>query len=229
MIATGHFAKIENGKLKFSDTINKDQSYFLYGINKDILEHIIFPLTGFNSKEEVRKIAEKTGLRVSSKKDSQEVCFVPNDDYKAFLELNLGKQELGDICLVDGTVLGKHNGLFNYTIGQRKGLNISYKEPLYVVEIDAINNKIIVGTNDELYKDELIAKDINLLVDTFPEEIYAKVRSRGILKKVNVEFINDKVKVKFMEAERAITKGQSVVFYDADNVCLGGGIIETIL
>lgn len=229
-IATGHFAKVENGCLMFSDTVNKDQSYFLYGIDKDVLEHVIFPLVGFESKEDVRKIAEKAGLKVSSKKDSQEVCFVPNDDYKAFLDSNLGMQVPGDICLKDGTVLGRHNGLYNYTIGQRKGLNISYKEPLYVVEIDSVNNKVIVGSNDDLFHNDLIAKDVNLLVDSFPEEIYAKVRSRGILKRVSVEFIdNNKVKVHFSEAERAITKGQSVVFYNKDNVCLGGGIIEDVL
>ena len=229
MIATGHFARVEDGLLKFSNTTNKDQSYFLYGINKDVLKHVIFPLVKFNSKDEVREEAFKAGLEVSSKKDSQEVCFVPNDDYKAFLESNLGKQKSGNIILKDGTVLGKHNGLFNYTIGQRKGLNISYKEPLYVTCIDSINNNVIVGSNDDLFHDKLIAGNINLLVDKLPNEIYAKVRSRGNLKRVNVEFINDKMLVKFDEAERAITKGQSVVLYDSSKICLGGGIIEEIL
>ncbi len=229
MIATGHFARVEDGLLKFSNTTNKDQSYFLYGINKDVLKHVIFPLVKFNSKDEVREEAFKAGLEVSSKKDSQEVCFVPNDDYKAFLESNLGKQKSGNIILKDGTVLGKHNGLFNYTIGQRKGLNISYKEPLYVTCIDSINNNVIVGSNDDLFHDKLIAGNVNLLVDKLPNEIYAKVRSRGNLKRVNVEFINDKMLVKFDEAERAITKGQSVVLYDSSKICLGGGIIEEIL
>lgn len=229
VIATGHFARVEDGLLKFSNTTNKDQSYFLYGINKDVLKHVIFPLVKFNSKDEVREEAFKAGLEVSSKKDSQEVCFVPNDDYKAFLESNLGKQKSGNIILKDGTVLGKHNGLFNYTIGQRKGLNISYKEPLYVTCIDSINNNVIVGSNDDLFHDKLIAGNINLLVDKLPDEIYAKVRSRGNLKRVNVEFINDKLLVKFDEAERAITKGQSVVLYDSSKICLGGGIIEEIL
>ena len=229
MIATGHFARVEDGLLKFSNTTNKDQSYFLYGINKDVLNHVIFPLVKFNSKDEVRKEAFKAGLEVSSKKDSQEVCFVPNDDYKAVLEGNLGKQKSGNIILKDGTVLGKHNGLINYTIGQRKGLNISYKDPLYVIELDSINNNVIVGSNDDLFHDKLVADNINLLVDELPTEVYAKVRSRGNLKRVNVEIINDKLVVKFDEAERAITKGQSVVLYDSSNTCLGGGIIEEIL
>ena len=229
-IATGHFAKVENGLLKFSNTSNKDQSYFLYGINKDVLNYVIFPLEKFSSKDEVREIAKKAGLSVSSKKDSQEVCFVPNDDYKAFLETNIGKLKSGNIILKDGTVLGKHNGLYNYTIGQRKGLNISYKEPLYVVDLDVNSNNVIVGANDDLFHDELIAKDVNLLVEKLPKNIYAKVRSRGSLKKVNIELLdNNRVKVLFDEKERAITKGQSVVFYDEFGTCLGGGIIEEIL
>ena len=200
MIATGHFARVEDGLLKFSNTANKDQSYFLYGINKDVLNHVIFPLVKFNSKDEVREEAFKAG-----------------------------KQKSGNIILKDGTVLGKHNGLINYTIGQRKGLNISYKDPLYVIELDSINNNVIVGSNDDLFHDKLVADNINLLVDELPTEVYAKVRSRGNLKRVNVEIINDKLVVKFDEAERAITKGQSVVLYDSSNTCLGGGIIEEIL
>ena len=228
-MATGHFAKVENGLLKFSDTSNKDQSYFLYGINKDVLNHVIFPLEKFKSKDEVRELAKKANLSVSYKKDSQEVCFVPNDDYKAFLVANLGKQASGNIILKDGTVLGKHNGLFNYTIGQRKGLNVSYKEPLYVIELDSINNNVIVGSNDDLFHDKLVAGNVNLLVDKLPDEVFAKVRSRGSLKQVKVELYNDKLLVKFYEKERAITKGQSVVLYDSSNTCLGGGIIEEIL
>ena len=135
----------------------------------------------------------------------------------------------GDICLKDGTVLGKHNGLMYYTVGQRKGLNISYKEPLYVIKLDTVNNKVIVGSNEELFGRELIAGDINLLVDVIPDKVYAKVRSRGLLKPCIV-FINDnKMKVKLLEDERAITLGQSVVLYDEDNRLLGGGIIEEVI
>ena len=228
-MATGHFARVVDGKLVFSNTSNKDQSYFLYGINKDVLNHVIFPLEKYSSKDEVREIAKNANLKVFSKKDSQEVCFVPNDDYKAFLEGKIDNIKSGNIILTDGTVLGKHNGLINYTIGQRKGLNIGYKEALYVVDLDTINNNVIVGSNEDLMHNELIAEDINLLVDELPNEIYAKVRSRGNLKEVKVSLEDNKMRVKFMESERAITKGQSVVLYDKDKICLGGGIIKEIL
>lgn len=228
-MATGHFARVIDGKLVFSNTSNKDQSYFLYGINKDVLNHVILPLEKFNSKDEVREIAKNANLKVFSKKDSQEVCFVPNDDYKAFLEGKIDNIKSGNIILSDGTVLGKHNGLINYTIGQRKGLNIGYKEALYVVDLDTVNNNVIVGTNDDLMHDKLVAEDINLLVDKLPNELYAKVRSRGNLKEVNVILEDDKMIVNFKEKERAITKGQSVVLYDKDMTCLGGGIIKEIL
>lgn len=228
-MATGHFARVIDGKLVFSNTSNKDQSYFLYGINKDVLNHVILPLEKFNSKDEVREIAKNANLKVFSKKDSQEVCFVPNDDYKAFLEGKIDNIKSGNIILSDGTVLGKHNGLINYTIGQRKGLNIGYKEALYVVDLDTVNNNVIVGSNDDLMHDKLIAEDINLLVDKLPNELYAKVRSRGNLKEVNVILEDDKMIVNFKEKERAITKGQSVVLYDKDMTCLGGGIIKEIL
>ena len=228
-MATGHFARVIDGKLVFSNTSNKDQSYFLYGINKDVLNHVIFPLEKFNSKDEVREIAKNANLKVFSKKDSQEVCFVPNDDYKAFLEGKIDNIKSGNIIHTNGEVLGKHNGLINYTIGQRKGLNIGYKEPLYVIDLDTVNNNVIVGSNDDLMHDELIAEDINLLVDKLPDEVYAKVRSRGNLKEVNVSLEDNKMRVKFKESERAITKGQSVVLYDKDMTCLGGGIIKEIL
>lgn len=228
-MATGHYARVIDDKLVFSNTSNKDQSYFLYGINKDVLNHVIFPLEKYNSKDEVREIAKKANLKVFSKKDSQEVCFVPNDDYKAFLEGKIDNIKSGNIILTDGTILGKHNGLINYTIGQRKGLNIGYKEALYVVDLDTVNNNVIVGTNDDLMHDKLIAEDINLLVDELPNELYAKVRSRGNLKEVNVVLEDNKMMVTFKEKERAITKGQSVVLYDKDKTCLGGGIIKEIL
>ena len=229
-ISTGHYAYIDDNKLYRGKVLDKDQSYFLWGINKNIINKVILPLQYYTDKEMVREIARKAGLSVNSKKDSQEVCFVPNDDYKNFLNDNLDVlPKGGDICLKDGTVLGKHNGLMYYTVGQRKGLNISYKEPLYVIKLDTTNNRVIVGSNDELFGRELIAGDINLLVDVIPDKVYAKVRSRGLLKPCTV-FINDnKMKVKLLEDERAITLGQSVVLYDEDNRLLGGGIIEEVI
>ncbi len=230
-IATGHYAKIENGKLKMAANKDKDQSYFLYGIKKDLLNYIIFPLENYSSKSDIRNIAEKADLPVKSKKDSQEVCFVPNDDYKAFLSANMDKlPSIGNICLKDGTILGHHNGLINYTIGQRKGLNISYKEPLYVTDINKNTNEIIVGNNNDLFKERFIANNINLLTDNLDSEVLVKIRSRSQLKEATVKLIdNNKLEVILKEKERAITKGQSVVIYDKDEICLGGGIIEEIL
>lgn len=229
-ISTGHYAKIVDGKLYRADVLEKDQSYFLWGINKEVLNKVILPLQDYNDKEKVRELALKAGISVSNKKDSQEICFIPNDDYKAFLDSNLDiLPKHGDICLKDGTVLGKHNGLIYYTVGQRKGLNISYKEPLYVIKLDVENNRLIVGSNDDLFGYDLVAKEVNLLVDNLPDELYAKVRSRGQLKKCVVTFLDDnKMQVKLLENERAITLGQSVVLYDKNNCCLGGGIIEEV-
>ena len=229
-ISTGHYAKIVDGKLYRADVLEKDQSYFLWGINKEVLNKVILPLQDYNDKEKVRELALKAGISVSNKKDSQEICFIPNDDYKVFLDSNLDiLPKHGDICLKDGTVLGKHNGLIYYTVGQRKGLNISYKEPLYVIKLDVENNRLIVGSNDDLFGCSLVAKEVNLLVDNLPDELYAKVRSRGQLKKCVVTFLDDnKMQVKLLENERAITLGQSVVLYDKNNCCLGGGIIEEV-
>lgn len=229
-ISTGHYASIVDGKLYRASVLEKDQSYFLWGIDKNILKWVVLPLQDYHDKNEVREIAKLANLSVNSKKDSQEVCFVPNDDYKAFLDSNLDiLPKEGDICLEDGTILGKHKGLIYYTVGQRKGLNISYKEPLYVIRLDKDNNKLIVGTNDKLFKKSLLANNINLLVDDIQGEIFAKVRSRGLLKPCTVEFLDNKqMKVNLLEEERAITLGQSVVLYDKNNCCLGGGIIVEV-
>lgn len=230
LISTGHYASINDGKIYRADVLEKDQSYFLWGINKDVLKNVILPLQGFDNKEKVRKLAKKAGISVNNKKDSQEVCFIPNDDYKAYLNDNLDEKGVpGDIVLADGTILGKHSGLRNYTVGQRKGLNISYKEPLYVTKIDIKNNNLIVGGSDKLFNKSLIAVNINLLVDELPLKIYAKVRSRGLLKLCKVKLNDNEMVVDFVEDERAITPGQSVVLYSEDNQLLGGGIIKEVL
>lgn len=228
-IATGHYAKIENKKLKMADSKDKDQSYFLYGINKDILDSIIFPLSDFSDKNKVREIANKLSLTTKDKKDSQEICFIPEDNYKKYLLDNSNKgTKPGNICLKDGTVLGKHNGIINYTIGQRKGLGISHNEPLYVIGLNIEKNEVIVGKNSDLYKDKLIASNINMFDFKLPEVVFAKIRSRAKPVPAKATIDNDKLIVEFMEAQRAITRGQSVVIYDKDGFCLGGGIIEKI-
>lgn len=229
-ISTGHYARVKNNRLMMSLADGKDQSYFLCQIKKEILPKVLFPLNEFQSKEEIRTLARKYRLPVSEKKDSQEVCFIPNDDYKTFLKKNGQEEEEGKIILTDGTVLGNHKGLFNYTIGQRKGLNISYKEPLYVIQLDIKNNNLIVGTNNELFNQELIATNMNYLVEKdefFKTKLFAKIRSRGNLEEVDtVTEEQNRLKIKFKDKLRAITPGQLIVFYNENKECLGGAYIE---
>lgn len=233
-ISTGHYAKIEYSQtyhqkvIKLSDSVKKDQTYFLYNIKKEVLDHIILPLQNYHEKEEIRKIAKTYGLEIAQKPDSQEVCFIPDNDYKYFLKKNSNKKSTsGNIITSNGEVLGRHQGLINYTIGQRKGLNIAYKYPLYVLKLDQKKNEVIVGKEEELYQSELYATNVNYLVDIGENKcrVKAKVRYRGSLEDATIyKEKEDLIKVVFDKPQRAITKGQSVVFYD-DNILLGGGKI----
>ena len=234
-IATGHYARIEYSEkynqkvLKKSSENKKDQTYFLYNISNEVLEHTIFPLQEFTEKEDIRNIAKNEGLEIAEKKDSQEICFIQDNDYQKFLkEYGNLKNKAGDIVLKTGEVLGKHTGIFNYTVGQRKGLQISYKEPLYVLELDLEKNNVIVGTEKELYSKKLYAENLNWMVNIDKEkdiECYAKIRYRAKEAKAKLKVQADKVEVIFDEPQRAITGGQSVVFYDENGIVLGGGII----
>lgn len=227
-IATGHYASLKDNKLVESQNTAKDQSYFLWGIDKDVLPHIMFPLSKYENKDEVRHEVSKILPNTSKKKDSQEICFIPNDDYKAFLS-KYTTTKPGNIYLEDNTLIGKHAGLTNYTVGQRKGLNISYKEPLFVLRIDTKNNCLIVGPKESLYKDKLRANNINILVDDFSGKILAKIRSHGPKEEVVIEKDQDELIVTFKNKVRAITPGQSIVFYHEDGTCLGGAIIKEAL
>lgn len=233
-IATGHYAKVEYSEkykqhvLKKSKEENKDQTYFLYRIPKERLEYIVFPLEEMLNKDETRKIASDIGLDVANKKDSQEICFIQNDDYKIFLKENMNKKmRKGNIVLDNGTILGKHEGYVNYTIGQRKGLQVSYKEPLFVTGIDVNKNEIVVGTQDKLYTKTVEIKDVNWLIDMDKSEfeVLAKIRYRAKEAKATVKKQNGRTFVEFKEEQRAVTKGQSLVCYDEDGVVIGGGII----
>ena len=227
-IATGHYASLKDNKLVESQNTAKDQSYFLWGINKNVLPHIMFPLSKYENKDEVRHEVSKILPNTSKKKDSQEICFIPNDDYKAFL-IKYTTTKPGNIYLEDNTLIGKHTGLTNYTVGQRKGLNISYKEPLFFLRIDTKNNCLIVGPKESLYKDKLRANNINILVDDFSGKILAKIRSHGPKEEVVIEKDQDELIVTFKNKVRAITPGQSIVFYHEDGTCLGGAIIKEAL
>ncbi len=233
-IATGHYAKTEYSEeygrwvLKKSKAGKKDQSYVLWNIPKELIEHVLFPLADFETKEEIRDIAREANLKVANKPDSEDICFVPDGNYKKFLENNSSiRPKQGNIVNLSGEVLGKHTGLYNYTIGQRKGLGISYKEPLFVLGFNKQKNEVIVGEEDKLYKKEIIVKDINLLlVDEIENWMNVTVKTRYSSKEASAKIMQDDntIKVVFDEPQRAITPGQSAVFYVGD-IVLGGGKI----
>lgn len=232
-VATGHYAKIEfdgeRYQLKKSVTDKKDQTYALYNLTQEQLEHTLLPI-GEYEKEVVREIAKEIGIEVHNKPDSQEICFVKDNDYAGYVKRHSKKRiEEGYFVDTKGNVLGKHKGIINYTIGQRKGLGIAFGKPMFVVDIDPIKNTVVLGDNEDIFKKGLLAKDFNLIsIDDIKGEIrvtakhrYSAKPSPATLTKID----NDTLKIVFDEPQRAITKGQSVVMYDGDKV-LGGGIID---
>ncbi|MGI6092209.1 MAG: tRNA 2-thiouridine(34) synthase MnmA [Veillonellaceae bacterium] len=234
-VATGHYAIIEYSKelgrylLKKGIDNSKDQSYALYHLNQHTLKHFMMPL-GTYHKTETRKMANELGLSVANKPDSQEICFVPNDDYKSFLaEKAPAALKPGKIVDTKGNVLGQHQGLPLYTIGQRKGLGIAASHPLYVVALDTQANTVVVGNGDEVFADELIAADLNFItVDQLTQPMIVSAKIRYSATPAQAEIIpigNYQVRVKFEQPQRAITPGQSVVFYN-DDIVVGGGIIQ---
>lgn len=235
-IATGHYAKTEYSEeykrwvLKKSNNVKKDQSYVLWNMPKELVEHILFPLADFETKDEIREIARNNNLKVANKPDSEDICFVPDGNYKKFLETNSDiRPKAGNIVNSKGEVLGKHTGLYNYTIGQRKGLGISHKTPLFVLGFDKEKNEVIVGEQEELYKKEILVSEINLLlVDEIKEEIEVEVKTRYSSKvaKAKIWQEGENIKVVFDEPQRAITPGQSAVFYVGDIVFGGGKIVK---
>ena len=233
-IATGHYAKTEYSEkysrwvLKKSNAGRKDQSYVLWSIPKEILEFILFPLAGFESKDEIRAIAKDNDLNVASKPDSEDICFISDGNYKKFLEENSNiKPKQGNIVNKDGKVLGKHTGLYNYTIGQRKGLGISNPVPLFVLGFNSEKNEVIVGEESELYTKEIEVENINLLLfDEINDWMEVNVKTRYSAKEAKAEIkqFGNKIKVIFNEPQRAVTPGQSAVFY-IDDIVVGGGKI----
>lgn len=234
-IATGHYAKTEYSKkyerwvLKKSNAGRKDQSYVLWNIPKELIEHVLFPLANFEYKEQIREIARENNLKVANKPDSEDICFVPDGNYKKFLENNSDiRPKKGNIVTTKGEILGKHNGLYNYTIGQRKGIGISYKEPLFVVGFNKEKNEVIVGVKDEIYQKEMYVTDINLLLfDELKEKMKVNVKTRYSSKEesATIEMIdNNTIKVEFENPVARITPGQSAVFY-LDDIVVGGGKI----
>ena len=234
-IATGHYAKTEYSEkygrwvLKKSNAGKKDQSYVLWNIPKELIEHILFPLADFNSKEEIRNIAREHKLNVANKPDSEDICFIPDGDYKKFLENNSTLRPTpGNIVDKYGKVLGKHKGLYNYTIGQRRGLGISYKAPLFVTGFNKDKNEVVVGEEEDIYKKEMYVNNINLLlVDKLDKGLRVSVKTRYSSKEemATIEMAGeDKIKVTFDNPVARITPGQSAVFY-IDDIVFGGGKI----
>lgn len=232
-IATGHYAKIEQlpgGRysLRMSDAAGKDQTYALYNLTQYQLSHTLMPV-GYYEKDEIREMAQKIGLPVAHKKDSQEICFVPDKDYAGFIEENTDKKiEEGNYVLADGRVIGRHKGITHYTIGQRKGLNLSMGHPVFVTEIRPDTNEVVIGENEDLFLRELVCDRINFMSISDLEgemPVMAKIRynHKGAPAVIRREG-PDRIRVIFEEPQRAVTPGQAVVFYDGEYVA-GGGII----
>lgn len=234
-ISTGHYAMIvkENEKffLKKAVDKSKDQSYVLYNLTQQLLSQTLFPL-GEYSKKEIREIAKKNKLGIENKPESQEICFIPDNNHFRFIKENAPNTiKKGEILDTSGNILGYHDGTAKYTIGQRKGLGISSSKPLFVVDIVEENNQIIVGSNDDLFSNELIASNLNWISGEFPTNrtnVKAKIRYKAQESEVTLYPLDEGMcKVVFSTSQRAITKGQSIVFYD-DEYVLGGGVISEV-
>lgn len=229
-IATGHYAKIGkyHGRtvlMRHHDT-GKDQSYFLYSIPPAVLEHTVFPLADY-VKTEVRTLAREAQLPVAEKAESQEICFITDNDYRRFLMQNGIVSGEGPFIDSAGKTIGTHRGIFNYTIGQRKGLGIALGEPCYVVSIDPLRNTVMLGSREHLGADSLTAREVNLFVDELPLKCTAKIRYAHDDVPCYVHLAGNELTVTFEQPVEAVTPGQSVVLYDGDAV-LGGGIIENV-
>ena len=230
LLATGHYANIvkdENDVYYIKrNPSSKDQSYFLCGLNQHILSHVIFPIADL-SKPEIRQLASDNNIPVAEKKDSQEVCFIPDNDYISFIEREFNpKATPGDFLSSSGEKLGTHSGIYKYTIGQRKGLG-AFGKPMYVLSIDAQNNAVIIGDNNELFKEEIYIKDINFLSGNAPSNEFqceVKIRCAARPAMATLTLSGDMGKIVFREPQRAAAPGQTAAIY-IDDILIGGGTI----
>ena len=233
-MATGHYACIAKHPLTGRYTIkmagNKDQSYALYNLTQDQLANTLMP-DGKYTKAEIREIAEKIGLRVANKPDSQDICFVPDGNYSKFIKENSSEKILeGDFVDCKGNVLGRHSGITNYTIGQRKGLGIALGVPAYVTRIDKEKNQVVIGSNDDLFRTRVIIKDYNPMgYGEIKEEVrcFGKLRYNQDKSPCVLRPMGEYIEAIFDEPQRAVTPGQAAVFYDEEYV-IGGGVITNI-
>ena len=237
-LITGHYVSRvqKNGRASMyrAKDYNRDQSYFLFSTTQEQLDYLRFPL-GEIDKSETRSIAKKLNLNVADKPDSQDICFVPNGDYSSVIKKFRPESfKRGKIVDLKGNQIGEHDGIINYTIGQRKGIKISSDKPLYVVNINAENNTVIVGRKENLEIKEIQLRDLNILADKkeFSEIINIKVRSTGRLLKAKINLLNEHAKVEILDKETGISPGQACVFYSKDSYgdkVLGGGWINKTL
>ncbi len=239
-IATGHYAQVcfeeASGRYELRHSVDpgKDQTYFLFGLTQEQLARTLFPLGGMR-KPEVRELAKELGLPVAEKQDSQEICFVPNGDYAAFIDAYFEEQgsershSVGEIVTAEGEVVGEHNGTHHFTVGQRRGLRIAAPEALYVIATEPQTRRVTVGSQEQLLRDRLTAEQVNWVsIDAIGEPRHARVKIRNKHVPAEATLIPaeraDRVHVQFKDKQRAVTPGQAAVFYDGDRV-LGGGWI----
>ena len=236
-LVTGHYVKSlnNNGISEMYRAVDhaRDQSYFLFNTTQKQLNYLRFPL-GDLQKKETREIARELNLNVADKPDSQDICFVPNGDYASVIrKFKPESYKKGNIKDLNGKVIGTHEGIINFTIGQRKGIKIANKEPLYIVKINSLKNEIIVGNKHDLEVDEIKLRNLNFLCDDikkYNSNLFAKIRSTGELIKTKISFVDNIVKVKLDKKESGVSPGQACVFYSKDSFgdkVLGGGWIES--
>jgi len=236
-LITGHYVnrikKNGNAEMYRAIDLTRDQSYFLFSTTQEQLNFLRFPL-GQMQKKETRKIASELKLNVADKPDSQDICFVPNGNYASVIKKYRPESfQKGDILDIEGNVVGKHDGIINFTIGQRKGIGIAYKEPLYVININAKTNEVIVGNREALAIKKIYLKNLNLLsdVEEYNDNLFIKVRSTGRLVKAKANLNNTSAEVNLDELETGISPGQACVFYSknqfGDKVLGGGWIVKT--
>ncbi|MBL0225906.1 MAG: tRNA 2-thiouridine(34) synthase MnmA [Geobacteraceae bacterium] len=237
LLATGHYVRKSidpdgTCHLRMARNIHKDQSYFLYTLTQERLSRLLLPLGDVASKDEVRRLAREFGLPVAEKSDSQEVCFIPGDDYVAFLEGNAALADTGgEIVHLNGQVVGRHAGTHRYTIGQRKGLGIAWSEPLYVVALEIKDNRVVVAEQQHVFAEGLLATDLSWVIKPLETgcDVTCKIRYRHqpvACRALIME--NGTCEVRFTDPQKAVTPGQSVVFYRGDEVLGGGRIVSAL-
>ena len=237
-VVSGHYARVEYEKeknrwlLKKAKNVQKDQSYVLYFLTQEQLKHIRFPLGEFESKEQIRALAEEMGFITAKKKDSQDICFVPDGDYASFIRQRTGKEyPQGQFVDTEGNVLGTHKGLIQYTIGQRRGLGLALPQSMYVKYKDTEKNQVVLSTNEALFSHRLIAENFNwssMDAPIQPIQVLAKTRYQAKEAPATATVLPDgRVEIQFDAPQRALTLGQAVVLYDGDTV-VGGGIIREV-